>query len=170
VCRPLTFAVAGSRAVHNLNPVKKAQSTTCWPLYATSAKPARRRYRSSEQVLELKRQLTPPWTPSPERSIDWCCWLHGPTGHQKRSKVASCSSSRETTQTRKDCGYPGFVRTTRKLRARKAAYSRWLSTRSVSVRDKIARPVAARNPALPYAALSRARLLQEENSAVLLMA
>src|SRR5437867_7295357 len=47
-------------------------------------------------------------------------WLHGPTGLQKRSKVASCSSSRETTQTEKDFGYPGFVRTTRKLRDRKS--------------------------------------------------
>src|SRR5437667_1902694 len=37
-----TFAVAGSPAAHNLNPVKKAQSTMCWPLYATSAKLAPR--------------------------------------------------------------------------------------------------------------------------------
>src|SRR5882724_6273448 len=64
--------------------------------------------------------LTPQLTPSLERSIDWCCWLHGPTGHQKRSKAASCSSSRETTQTGTDRGYPGFVRTTRKHRTRKS--------------------------------------------------
>src|SRR6266478_1373388 len=37
----------------------------------------------------------------------------------------------------------------------RVAYSRWLSPRSVSVRDRPARPVAARNPALPCAALSR---------------
>src|SRR6266404_5336805 len=46
----------------------------------------------------------------------------------------------------------------------RVAYSRWLSPRSVSVRDRPARPVATRNPALPLATLSRARSLEEQHS------
>ncbi len=70
--------------------------------------------------LEVRRPLTPRLTPSLERSIDWCCWQRGPIGHQKKSKVANCSLSRETTQTMKDRSYPRFARTSRKLRARKS--------------------------------------------------
>jgi len=133
-------------------------------------KTARKLYRLSEQVLEVRRPLTPRLTPSLERSIDWCCWQRGPIGHQKKSKVVSCSLSRETTQTDEGPRLPRFARTTRKLRARKScSFSMAQPTHSFCSRQT-SETVAARNPALPSTALSRARSLEELHSAVLLMA